>query len=63
MRSMLEYRVGARRVDSRGSVASAKEAEIILDTDVGCLQLFYPVACVTADALRRYLRKPCKHRL
>lgn len=32
---MLEYRVGARRIDSHGSVASAKEAEIILDTDVG----------------------------
>jgi uncharacterized OsmC-like protein len=31
---MLEYRVGARRVDSHGSVAYAKEAEIILDTDV-----------------------------
>ena len=32
---MLEYRVGARRIDSHGSVASAKEAEIVLDTDVG----------------------------
>jgi uncharacterized OsmC-like protein len=32
---MLEYRVGARRVDSHGSVAYTKEAEIILDTDVG----------------------------
>ncbi len=32
---MLEYRVGARRIDSHGSVASAREAEIILDTDVG----------------------------
>ena len=32
---MLEYRVGARRIDAHGSVASAKEAEIILDTDVG----------------------------
>ncbi|MES2197670.1 MAG: OsmC family protein [Pseudomonadota bacterium] len=32
---MLEYRVGARRIDSHGSVASTKEAEIILDTDVG----------------------------
>ena len=35
MRPMLEYRVGARRVDAHGSVAYAKEAEIILDTDVG----------------------------
>ncbi|MDO9296943.1 OsmC family protein [Bradyrhizobium sp.] len=32
---MLEYRVGARRIDSHGSVASAREAEIILDTDIG----------------------------
>ncbi len=32
---MLEYRVGARRIDSHGSVASTKEAEIILDTGVG----------------------------
>lgn len=31
---MLEYRVGARRIDSHGSVASTKEAEIVLDTDV-----------------------------
>jgi uncharacterized OsmC-like protein len=35
MKPMLEYRVGARRIDAHGSVASAKEAEIILDTDVG----------------------------
>ena len=34
MKPMLEYRVGARRIDSHGSVASTKEAEIILDTDV-----------------------------
>ena len=31
---MLEYRVGARRIDSHGSLASTKEAEIVLDTDV-----------------------------
>jgi uncharacterized OsmC-like protein len=31
---MLEYRVSARRIDSHGSVASAKAAEIVLDTDV-----------------------------
>jgi len=31
---MLEYRVNARRIDSHGSVASTKEAEITLDTDV-----------------------------
>ena len=34
MKSMLEYRVSARRIDSHGSLASAKEAEIILDTDI-----------------------------
>lgn len=31
---MLEYNVTARRVDSHGSVARCKEAEITLDTDV-----------------------------
>jgi uncharacterized OsmC-like protein len=31
---MLEYRVSARRIDSHGSVASAKAAETVLDTDV-----------------------------
>lgn len=31
---MLEYRVSARRIDSHGSVAVTKEAEIVLDTDV-----------------------------
>jgi uncharacterized OsmC-like protein len=34
MKPMLEYRVGARRIDSHGSVASTKDAEIVLDTDV-----------------------------
>ncbi|MBN8891711.1 MAG: osmotically inducible protein C [Rhodospirillales bacterium 70-18] len=29
---MLEYRVSARRVDAHGSLAAAKEAEIVLDT-------------------------------
>lgn len=29
---MLEYRVNARRVDALGSVATAKAAEIVLDT-------------------------------
>jgi uncharacterized OsmC-like protein len=32
---MLEYRVSARRIDSHGSVASTKDAEIVLDTDIG----------------------------
>ena len=34
MKPMLEYRVSARRVDAHGSVASTKEAEVILDTDI-----------------------------
>lgn len=34
MGPMLEYRVRARRIDSHGSVASTKEAEITLDTDI-----------------------------
>lgn len=32
---MLEYRVSARRKDAHGGIASTKDAEIILDTDVG----------------------------
>jgi uncharacterized OsmC-like protein len=35
MKPMLEYRVSARRKDAHGSVASTKDAEIILDTDIG----------------------------
>jgi uncharacterized OsmC-like protein len=31
---MLEYRVSARRIDSRGSEAATKDATITLDTDV-----------------------------
>lgn len=31
---MLEYRVAARRIDAHGSVATAKSAEIALDTDL-----------------------------
>ena len=31
---MLEYNVTARRIDSHGSVANTKDAEIVLDTDV-----------------------------
>ena len=31
---MLEYRVSAKRIDSHRSVASTKDAEIILDTDI-----------------------------
>lgn len=31
---MTEYRVTARRIDSHGSLATAKQAEVILDTDL-----------------------------
>ncbi|NOR32158.1 MAG: OsmC family peroxiredoxin, partial [Sulfitobacter sp.] len=31
---MTDYRVSARRIDSHGSLAVAKEAEIVLDTDL-----------------------------
>ena len=31
---MLEYRVSAKWIDSHGSVATTKDAEIILDTDI-----------------------------
>ena len=34
MTAPLEYKVSARRVDSHGSVARCKNAEIVLDTDV-----------------------------
>jgi len=34
VKPMLEYRVEARRVDAHGSLATTKDAEIILDTDV-----------------------------
>ncbi|MDO9641100.1 MAG: OsmC family protein [Pseudotabrizicola sp.] len=31
---MTEYRVSARRIDNHGSLAVAKEAEVVLDTDM-----------------------------
>ena len=31
---MTEYRVAARRIDSHGSLAKAKQAEVVLDTDL-----------------------------
>ena len=31
---MTEYRVTARRVDAHGSLATAKQAEVVLDTDL-----------------------------
>jgi uncharacterized OsmC-like protein len=32
--AMIEYRVQARRIDGHGSLARAKEAEVVLDTDL-----------------------------
>ncbi len=47
---MLEYRVSAKRIDPHGSVASTKEAEIILDTDVnGRLDAFNPAELFLAS--------------
>jgi uncharacterized OsmC-like protein len=34
MAPILEYRVSARRVDAHGSVATTKDAEVTLDTDI-----------------------------
>ena len=34
MGPILEYRVSARRIDTHGSAATAKDAEVILDTDI-----------------------------
>jgi uncharacterized OsmC-like protein len=34
MAPLLEYRVSARRIDAHGGVATAKDAEVILDTDM-----------------------------
>ncbi len=46
---MLEYRVRADRVDARGSVATTKEAEIILDTAPdGFLDAFNPTELFSA---------------
>jgi uncharacterized OsmC-like protein len=46
---MLEYRVGARRIDAHGSVATCKEAELVLDTDVsGRRDAFNPAELLLA---------------
>lgn len=46
----LEYRVAARRVDSHGSEAMAKEARLTLDTDLaGRLDAFNPVELLLAS--------------
>lgn len=45
----LEYRVAARRLDSHGAVASAKSAEITLDTDLaGRADAFNPAELLLA---------------
>ena len=46
---MLEYKVSARRIDSHGSVAVAKDAEIPLDTDMaGRRDAFNPAELLLA---------------
>jgi len=51
---MLEYRVSARRIDSHGSEATAKDARIVLDTDMaGRPDAFNPVRDCCWRALRR----------
>jgi len=45
----MEYRVTARRIDSHGSLARAKEAEVVLDTDMaGRRGAFNPVELLLA---------------
>lgn len=47
---MLEYHVSGRRIDSHGSVASTKDAEIILDTDIhGRADAFNPAELFLAS--------------
>ncbi len=47
---MLTYDVSARRLDSHGSLASAKQAELILDTDMaGRLDAFNPAELFMAS--------------
>ena len=46
---MARYQVSARRIDSHGSVATTKEARIVLDTDVaGRLDAFNPAELLLA---------------
>ncbi|EYD73836.1 hypothetical protein Rumeso_04609 [Rubellimicrobium mesophilum DSM 19309] len=47
---MLEYRVAARRIDAHGSVATTKQAEVVLDTDVaGRVDAFNPAELFLAS--------------
>ncbi len=49
MATPLEYRVAARRIDPHGAVATAKSAEIVLDTDLaGRLDAFNPAELLLA---------------
>lgn len=49
-RVMLEYQVEARRTDAHGSVATTKEAQIVLDTDLaGRLDAFNPAELLLAS--------------
>jgi len=46
---LLEYGVSAERLDARGSLASCKEAELLLDTDVdGRVDAFNPAELLLA---------------
>lgn len=46
---MLSYRVSARRIDQHGGLASAKQAEVVLDTDIaGRDDAFNPVELLLA---------------
>ena len=49
-RVMLEYQVEAHRTDAHGSVATTKEAQIVLDTDLaGRLDAFNPAELLLAS--------------
>jgi uncharacterized OsmC-like protein len=45
---MLEYTITARRLDPHGSVASCKDAQIVLDTDVAGRLAFNPAELLLA---------------
>ena len=48
-KSLLEYKIQARRIDANGSVASCKNAEILLDTAlVGRIDAFNPAELLLA---------------
>lgn len=50
MAGLLEYRVSATRIDDQGSVARAKQAEVVLDTALaGRVDAFNPVELLLAS--------------